>query len=196
MIPKFRAWDKKTETIQEVESISFTEKKLVIDQKSVAWFNSDYIRNFDDIELMQYTGLKDKNGVEIFEGDIVLADGVKKIVTFGEQEHEEDFGDLIYYIGFNVYTKMGYSSVIPVEYEVIGNIYENPELLGTMPKIFAIKADSDDQGWMDSFNDWNSSNYSLNQKIDEKEVELLERKIDKFNHEVACGPAIRLEEQR
>ena len=101
----------------------------MINQKSVAWFNSDYIRNFDDIELMQSTGLKDKNGVEIFEGDIVLADGVKKIVTFGEQEHEEDFGDLIYYIGFNVYTKMGYSSVIPVEYEVIGNIYENPELL-------------------------------------------------------------------
>lgn len=129
MIPKFRAWDKKTETIQEVESTSFKEKKLVINQKSVAWFNSDYIRNFDDIELMQSTGLKDKNGVEIFEGDIVLADGVKKIVTFGEQEHEEDFGDLIYYIGFNVYTKMGYSSVIPVEYEVIGNIYENPELL-------------------------------------------------------------------
>ena len=37
---------------------------------------------------------------------------------------------------------------------------------------------------------------SLNQKIDEKEVELLERKIDKFNHEVACEPAIRLEEQQ
>ena len=49
---------------------------------------------------------------------------------------------------------------------------------------------------MDSFNGWNDSNYSLNQKIDEKEVELLERKIDKFNQEVACGPAIRLEEQR
>ncbi|EGP4808391.1 hypothetical protein FP329_002196 [Enterococcus faecium] len=130
MILKFRAWDKKTETIQEVESISFKEKKLVIGQGNVAWFNSDYIRNFDDIELMQSTGLKDKNGVEIFEGDIVLADGVKKIVTFGEQEHEEDFGDLIYYIGFNVYTKMGYSSVIPVEYEVIGNIWQNIELLG------------------------------------------------------------------
>lgn len=129
MIPRYRAWDKKTETIQEIESISFKEKKLVIEQGNVAWFNSDYIRNFDDIELMQSTGLKDKNGVEIFEGDIVLADGVKKIVTFGEQEHEEDFGDLIYYIGFNVYTKMGYSSVIHVEYEVIGNIWENSELL-------------------------------------------------------------------
>lgn len=35
MIPKYRVWDKKTETIQEIESISFKEKKLVIDQKSV-----------------------------------------------------------------------------------------------------------------------------------------------------------------
>ncbi|MDB1686619.1 hypothetical protein [Enterococcus durans] len=63
-------------------------------------------------------------------------------------------------------------------------------------RTFIIKADGDDKGWMDSFNGWNDSNYSLNQKIDEKEVELLERKIDKFNQEVACGPAIRLEEQR
>ena len=83
----------------------------------------------DKYVLMQSTGLKDKNGVEIFEGDVVLEDSVKKIVTFGEQEHEENFGDLIYYIGFNVYTKMGYSLVIPVEYEVIGNIWENSELL-------------------------------------------------------------------
>ncbi|MGC3014496.1 YopX family protein, partial [Enterococcus faecium] len=63
MIPKFRAWDKKTETIQEIESISFKEKKLVIDQKSVTWFNSDYTKNFDEVELMQSTGVKDKNGV-------------------------------------------------------------------------------------------------------------------------------------
>lgn len=193
MIPKFRAWDKKTETIQEVESISFKEKKLVIDQKSVAWFNSDYIRNFDEVELMQSTGLKDKNGVDVYQGDIIrCTSGCLHEVIWLEEYGGTFIGGMPawYLSGFrNGYSWTGRE-------EVIGNIYENSELLGTMPKIFAIKADSDDQGWMDSFNGWNDSNYSLNQKIDEKEVEVLESKIDKFNHEVACGPAIRLEEQQ
>ncbi|EME3503461.1 DNA-packaging protein [Enterococcus faecium] len=132
MIPKFRAYSKEE-----------NEMYYPHNDKNVNWTIDDetgFIAPLvnlgngmwgmiDKYELMQSTGLKDKNGVEMFEGDVVLADGVKKIVTFGEQEHEEDFGDLIYYIGFNVYTKMGYSSVIPVEYEVIGNIYENSELL-------------------------------------------------------------------
>lgn len=61
-------------------------------------------------------------------------------------------------------------------------------------RTFVIKADGDDHGWLDSFNNWNSSNYSLNQKIDEKEFDSLERQIDRFNNEVACGPAIRLED--
>ncbi|EME3511206.1 hypothetical protein Q7177_001733 [Enterococcus faecium] len=132
MIPKFRAYSKEE-----------NEMYYPHNDKNVDWtiddetgfiaplvnLGSGMWGMIDKYELMQSTGLKDKNGVEIFEGDIVLADGVKKIVTFGEQEHEEDFGDLIYYIGFNVYTKMGYSSVIPVEYEVIGNIWQNIELL-------------------------------------------------------------------
>ncbi|EMF0622124.1 YopX family protein [Enterococcus hirae] len=129
MIPKFRAWDKRQNVMRDVAVLHFTKSGKVNSieyWKTPSELKSYHVRN---IELIQSTGLKDKNGVEIFEGDIVLADGVKKIVTFGEQEHEEDFGDLIYYIGFNVYTKMGYSSVIPVEYEVIGNIWENSELL-------------------------------------------------------------------
>ncbi|EMF0150668.1 hypothetical protein N8A33_000449 [Enterococcus hirae] len=129
MIPKFRAWDKRQNVMRDVAVLHFTKSGKVNSieyWKTPSELKSYYVRN---IELMQSTGLKDKNGVEIFEGDIVLADGVKKIVIFGEQEHEEDFGDLIYYIGFNVYTKMGYSSVIPMEYEVIGNIWENSELL-------------------------------------------------------------------
>ncbi|EMF0505257.1 YopX family protein [Enterococcus hirae] len=128
MIPKFRAWDKECMEMANVTDINY-KGNWVVDEPHVVLNTRCDLLPFDEVELMQSTGMKDKNGVEIFEGDVVLADGVKKIVTFGEQEHEEDFGDLIYYIGFNVYTKMGYSSVIPVEYEVIGNIWENSELL-------------------------------------------------------------------
>lgn len=126
MIPKFRALNIKTGFWFDEQELVFCDGKWFQNWRS---FEDDFPLNMRDCAVMQSTGMKDKNGVEIFEGDIVLADGMKKIVTFGEQRHEEDFGDLVYYIGFNVYTKMGYSSVIPVEYEVIGNIYANSELL-------------------------------------------------------------------
>ncbi|WP_200777447.1 YopX family protein [Enterococcus faecium] len=135
MIPRFRAWDKKTETIQEIESISFKEKKLVIDQKSVTWFNSDYIRNSDEVELMQSTGMKDKNGVEIFEGDVVsvsVRNGfdyldnkvcvVKNSIDYSGLVCATVDEDLEYQI-FNTELFEEYT------YEVIGNIYENSELL-------------------------------------------------------------------
>ncbi|MCV3173462.1 YopX family protein [Enterococcus faecium] len=135
MIPRFRAWDKKTETIQEIESISFKEKKLVIDQKSVTWFNSDYIRNSDEVELMQSTGLKDKNGVEIFEGDVVsvsVRNGfdyldnkvciVKNSIDYSGLVCSTVDEDLEYQI-FNTELFEEYT------YEVIGNIWENSELL-------------------------------------------------------------------
>lgn len=135
MITRYRAWDKKTETIQEIESISFKEKKLVIDQKSVAWFNSDYIRNFDEVEIMQSTGLKDKNGVEIFEGDVVsvsVRNGfdyldnkvcvVKNSIGHSGLVCATVDEDLEYRI-FNTELFEEYT------YEVIGNIYENSELL-------------------------------------------------------------------
>ncbi|WP_200777432.1 YopX family protein, partial [Enterococcus faecium] len=131
----FRAWDKKTETIQEIESISFKEKKLVIDQKSVTWFNSDYIRNSDEVELMQSTGMKDKNGVEIFEGDVVsvsVRNGfdyldnkvcvVKNSIDYSGLVCATVDEDLEYQI-FNTELFEEYT------YEVIGNIYENSELL-------------------------------------------------------------------
>lgn len=132
MIPRFRAWDKKTETIQEIESISFKEKKLVIDQKSVTWFNSDYIRNSDEVELMQSTGMKDKNGVEIFEGDIVAVENhpfQRKEDSSAGMEIEGD-----YVVGWNQHDLTWCAGDLLLArlkpyVRVIGNIYENSELL-------------------------------------------------------------------
>ncbi len=130
MVPKFMAWDKKYKMIMTVNEIDF--------EKNTVWLEADngdhenrhtLTRDFNDVVLMQSTGLKDKNGVDIFEGDIILEDRIKKVVTFDEQEYEENFGDICYYIGFNTYTKAGYGGLVDFEHEVIGNIYENPELL-------------------------------------------------------------------
>ncbi|MDT9552212.1 YopX family protein [Enterococcus faecium] len=134
MIPKFRAWDKKTETIQEIESISFKEKKLVIDQKSVTWFNSDYIRNFGEVDLMQSTGMKDKNGVDIFEWDIVLvnvSNGFDHLVNEKTVVQESEFHSGLIYksLASGMEYRVFKHKKMDYEYEVIGNIYENSELL-------------------------------------------------------------------
>lgn len=77
--------------------------------------------------VMQFTGLKDKNGKEIYDGDVVRAWGRHNdceytpfIVEWGNQEDSDIGNDAT---GFNVGADL--------YYEVIGNIYENPELLNS-----------------------------------------------------------------
>ena len=71
----------------------------------------------EDLVVMQFTGLKDKNGKEIYEGDVV-------------QTENTVVGQITFYSGhFMLDVGKGVRMYISDEYEVIGNIYQNPELL-------------------------------------------------------------------
>ena len=126
MIPKFRAWDKELQTMLDVSLIDF--KKSVLVGEHWEFGETNFI-NFDGIKLMQSTGLKDKNDVEIFEGDVVTNGWKRQVVTFGTQEVEEEFGSVRIYRGFNLYLGGGYPKAVMSTFEVIGNVYENPELV-------------------------------------------------------------------
>lgn len=85
----------------------------------------------NNIEPMQYTGLKDHNGKDIYEGDIVTARKESNTAEFTGYVHYVNSQYFVNYIGYESY----YQTLIYLhgfEYkpiEVIGNIYENPELL-------------------------------------------------------------------
>ncbi len=71
----------------------------------------------EDLIFMQYTGLKDTNGKEIYEGDIMSVNGEKAEVYYDENN-----------VCFCLATGIDYNPCIG-RYEIIGNIYENPDLL-------------------------------------------------------------------
>jgi uncharacterized phage protein (TIGR01671 family) len=78
---------------------------------------------------MQYTGLLDKNGKEIYEGDLMTWEGVRRadgkpfVIEFSTELYGEQYGGgEDYFSGFSFPSQTKYG-------EVVGNIYENPELL-------------------------------------------------------------------
>ena len=104
---KFRAWDK---TLNKIHSWSTIENHFTFEE----------LLDTNFFEAMQYTGLKDKNGVEIYEGDILSYFGFEYEVTFEESAFgwSED-GQ------FYAFAEMAIDEIEKTK--IIDNIYENPE---------------------------------------------------------------------
>ena len=134
MIPKFRAWNKSTELMDEAILIDFYNEKIgILYANPISQVESVKTYSFDEVVLMQSTGLYDKNGKEIFEGDICRW-------TDSEAFEGEIISDIfvvrysdeyLKWIGENnnSYDDDLYDFRDDGELELIGNIYENPELL-------------------------------------------------------------------
>lgn len=132
MIPKFRVWDKETKSMWNIESWHVEDEyfDLIEPNKNVADPNANRVwRRESDVILMQSTGLFDKNGAEIFEGDIVVNQyGNVGYIAYLKQE-----------AGFVVVLKKsdyrlghrntGESYDVTNNHSIIGNVYQNPELV-------------------------------------------------------------------
>lgn len=155
MIPKFRAWDVLAEKmIDEILMISFVRKEIIgkfSDGSTSVPLKFEDKRNGEDVTLMQSTGLKDKNGKEIFEGDILkfndewneychegYVDGSVEGVNYVEVVKGEacfEFGKTRYpESSLFIYMEdehLSFAELVKDKdfgFEIVGNVYENSEL--------------------------------------------------------------------
>lgn len=124
MIPKFRAWNKRTESFIDYGDLMLDLKnaKVYAGDVGISEYTIDVTKQ---VILMQHTGLVDKYGTEIYEGDILYFEPFEthsnnRVVEYIDGAYR---GRLI---------RNGYSELLAecvYETKIIGNIWENPELL-------------------------------------------------------------------
>lgn len=136
MIPKFKAWHKAEKVMCDVSTINFDSGAFLVgvkkgedeigDKYFVPAPTDGRFCEFEEFELLQYTGLKDKNGKYIYKSDILKAYGkeIKRfVVSFSN-------GSYVLYHQFGIWgplSRLFEMKDMPVE--IIGNRFENPELL-------------------------------------------------------------------
>lgn len=115
---KFRAWDEDSKFMVEPDFINNNGYACFSNWRGTAILSKD---------VMQCTGLKDKNGKEIYEGDICLVHDLEKEVV--EVIFRKDTASFEGFLRGIKTFKNPHIELFGSYYEIIGNIYENPELL-------------------------------------------------------------------
>ncbi|NLZ46198.1 MAG: hypothetical protein GX896_05850 [Clostridiales bacterium] len=138
----FRAYIKEEKVMRQVSAIEYDEETIItgcyINEK--CYRNGDTsCYNFDDVELMQCTGVTDKNGKLIYEGDIFknplgAGCGIVKYGIYRQLDKSRDYQnvDCGFYVFWNVnfsFNTLRTDLNFWASKKVIGNIYENPELV-------------------------------------------------------------------
>lgn len=128
MIPKYRMWNKITSRLHGVDGLYFDSEEVQYkDEVGVLRFIK-----FENIILMQSTGLKDKNSKEIFEGDIIAIEVDDTETPINARVYQNSkIGVLMFHV-FEDNEDVPMVELLEdnsVAFEIIGNVYENPELL-------------------------------------------------------------------
>ena len=127
MIPRFRAWHNELGRMMSIKNMWFQDSRIEELELNDAVMNDHITAYPDEIELMQSTGLVDKEGTEVFEGDI-LHHQIQTEYTF-IVKYDKDKGRW-YGDGLSRTYQIDIAKrFLPHYYKVIGNIYENQELL-------------------------------------------------------------------